>query len=52
MREQAGVLTGYALGPDDAAPARSFAADVLSVFGADAKLWWTTIAARLAERIP
>ncbi len=52
MREQAGVLTGYALGPDDAAPARSFAADVLSVFGADAKLWCTTIAARLAERIP
>jgi hypothetical protein len=25
---------------------------VLSVFGADAKLWCTTIAARLAERIP
>ena len=47
MREQAGVFTGYALGPPDAGPARSFAADVLSVF-----VWCTTIAARLAKRIP
>src|SRR5258706_10330563 len=52
IRDQAGVLTGYALGLDDAKPARSFAADVLSVFGADAKLYTATIAARLAERIP
>src|SRR5258706_5366204 len=52
IRDQAGVLTGYALGLDDAKPARSFAADVLSVFGADARLWCETIAARLAERIP
>jgi S-DNA-T family DNA segregation ATPase FtsK/SpoIIIE len=52
MRESAGVLTGYALGQDDAEPARSFAADVLAVFGADAKLYSDTIAARLAERIP
>ena len=36
-------------------PARttaSFAADALSVFGTDAKLWCTTIAARLRDRIP
>jgi S-DNA-T family DNA segregation ATPase FtsK/SpoIIIE len=52
MREQAGVLTGYALGVDDAEPARSFAADVLAVFGTDARLYTATIAARLAERIP
>jgi hypothetical protein len=46
------VLTGYALGLDDAEPAWSFAADVLAVFGTDAKLYTATIAARLAERIP
>jgi S-DNA-T family DNA segregation ATPase FtsK/SpoIIIE len=51
-REQAGVLSGYALGLDGAEPARSFAADVLSVFGADAKLRCSSIASRLAERIP
>jgi DNA segregation ATPase FtsK/SpoIIIE, S-DNA-T family len=51
MREQAGVLTGYALGQDDAEPARDFLADVLSVFGADTNLWTETIATRLAERI-
>jgi S-DNA-T family DNA segregation ATPase FtsK/SpoIIIE len=52
IREQAGVLTGYALGLDGAEVPRSFAADVLSVFGADAKLRSSTIAARLAERVP
>jgi S-DNA-T family DNA segregation ATPase FtsK/SpoIIIE len=52
MREQAGRLTGYALGETDAAEARSFAGDVLSVFGADARLWCVTIAARLAELVP
>ena len=52
IREQAGVLSGYALGRDEGAEPRSFAADVLSVFGTDAKLWCTTIAARLADRIP
>jgi len=47
MRENAGMLVGYALGLDDAGPARSFTADVLSVF-----VWCMTIAARLAKRIP
>ena len=53
MREQAGRLTGYALGEDqETEEARSFAADVLTVFGADDKLWCETIAARLAGSIP
>jgi S-DNA-T family DNA segregation ATPase FtsK/SpoIIIE len=52
MREQAGVLTGHALGLDDAEPARSFAADVLTVFGDAGRLHTATIARRLAERIP
>ena len=53
MRESAGRLTGYAAGMDqDTEEARSFAADVLAVFGADAKLWSETIATRLAESIP
>ena len=52
LRSQAGVLSGYALGLDGAEPARSFAADVLSVFGADARLHTATIAARLAGSIP
>jgi S-DNA-T family DNA segregation ATPase FtsK/SpoIIIE len=52
IRERAGVLTGYALGEATSAEARSFAADVLSVFGPDAKLYAATIAARLAESIP
>jgi S-DNA-T family DNA segregation ATPase FtsK/SpoIIIE len=53
MREQAGRLTGYAAGADRAAEeARSFAADVLAVFGADRNLWSETIAARLRDSIP
>ena len=52
MREQAGTLSGYALGEGDGEAARSFAADVVSVFGTDARLWSSTIASRLAERIP
>jgi DNA segregation ATPase FtsK/SpoIIIE, S-DNA-T family len=52
IREQAGVLSGYALGLEGAEPARSFAADVLSVFGDSPRLWNETIASRLAERIP
>jgi DNA segregation ATPase FtsK/SpoIIIE, S-DNA-T family len=52
IRQEAGVLSGYALGLDGAEQPRSFAADVLSVFGANTKLWCTTIAARLADRIP
>jgi S-DNA-T family DNA segregation ATPase FtsK/SpoIIIE len=52
IRGQAGVLSGYAAGFDGAEEPRSFAADVLSVFGTDAKLRSSTIAARLAQRIP
>ena len=52
MRKAAGVLSGYALGEDDADADRSFAADALSVFGSDSKLWCTTIATRLRDRIP
>jgi S-DNA-T family DNA segregation ATPase FtsK/SpoIIIE len=51
-REQAGTLTGYALDDTGQAEARSFAADVLSVFGDAAKLYTATIAVRLAEHIP
>jgi len=53
MREHAGRLTGYAAGMDQAPEeARSFAADVLAVFGADKNLWSETIADRLSESIP
>ncbi len=51
-RELAGLLTGHAAGQDGTEAPRSFAADVLTVFGADAKLYTATIAARLAERLP
>lgn len=52
MRQQAGVLSGHAIGQDHKPQARSLAADVLSVFGADRNLWCTTIAGRLAHRLP
>jgi len=52
MREAAGRLTGYALGHDNDEQARSFAGDVLMIFGEDEKLWCETIAARLAGTIP
>jgi len=52
IRETAGVLSGHALGLDGTEAPRSFTADVLSVFGADARLWTDTIAARLAGSVP
>ncbi len=52
IRQAAGVLSGYALGQDDTEQPRSFAADVLAVFGTDQRLWSATIAARLAESLP
>ena len=53
MREQAGRLSGYAAGQDqDSGEARSFAADVLAVFGVDRNLWCETIAVRLSESLP
>jgi S-DNA-T family DNA segregation ATPase FtsK/SpoIIIE len=50
LRKAAGRITGYAASQDQA-PARSFADDVLEVFGADDKLWSETIAERLAKTI-
>ena len=53
MREKAGVLSGYALGEDDAQGERSLLADVLSVFGPrERHLYWETAATRLADRYP
>jgi S-DNA-T family DNA segregation ATPase FtsK/SpoIIIE len=52
MREAAGVLSGYALGETSTEEARSFAADVLTVFGQARNLWCETIAARLREHLP
>ncbi|WP_043916334.1 cell division protein FtsK [Kitasatospora griseola] len=56
-REQAGLLTGYAAGTADTAPAAAVShdllADVLAVMGPDEpKLWSETIVARLAELRP
>ncbi len=48
MRERAGRVTGYAAGEDFQQDTRSFARDVLEVFGDDEKLWGETIAERLA----
>jgi len=52
MREAAGVLSGYALGETSTEEARSFAADVLTVFAGAHALWCETIAARLREHLP
>jgi S-DNA-T family DNA segregation ATPase FtsK/SpoIIIE len=52
MREAAGVLSGYALGETSTQEARSFAADVLTVFAGANALWCETIAARLREHLP
>jgi DNA segregation ATPase FtsK/SpoIIIE, S-DNA-T family len=52
MRQAAGRLTGYALGADADAEVRSFAADVLAVFGDDDKLSRETIAERLSGAFP
>jgi S-DNA-T family DNA segregation ATPase FtsK/SpoIIIE len=51
-RERAGTLTGVALGEDTSAAARDPLADAAAVFTGEAGLWWTALAARLAERWP
>jgi DNA segregation ATPase FtsK/SpoIIIE, S-DNA-T family len=51
-REREGRITGYALGEESDQEIRSFAADVLQVFGADERLWLETIAERLRAAIP
>jgi DNA segregation ATPase FtsK/SpoIIIE, S-DNA-T family len=52
IRQQAGALSGHALAEIDGQGARSFAADVLAVFGTDRNLWCPTIAGRLAATMP
>lgn len=52
MREAAGRLTGYAIGIDEDTQTRSFAADVLAIFGDDTKLWTETITGRLRGAFP
>jgi S-DNA-T family DNA segregation ATPase FtsK/SpoIIIE len=51
MRKADGRITGYAAQQDQQPAARSFADDVLEVFGTDDKLWSETIAERLARSI-
>jgi S-DNA-T family DNA segregation ATPase FtsK/SpoIIIE len=51
MREAAGVLSGYALGETPDEDARSFAADVLTIFGDADKLHCATITTRLREHL-
>jgi S-DNA-T family DNA segregation ATPase FtsK/SpoIIIE len=52
MREAAGALSGYALGETPGQEARSFAADVLTIFAGANALWCETIASRLREHLP
>jgi S-DNA-T family DNA segregation ATPase FtsK/SpoIIIE len=53
LRERAGTLSGMAAGQDTAREYRDVLADVRAVFGTgEPGLHWTTIAARLAERLP
>lgn len=53
LREQAGVVAGYALGEDgDDVAARDVVGDVLAAFGADDRLHWETLAGRLAAQLP
>jgi hypothetical protein len=53
LREQAGTLTGEAVGEDLSAPSRDVLADVLAVFrSGETGLHWTELAARLDAEIP
>src|SRR5204863_4956860 len=51
LREAAGTVTGHASETGDQ-DARDVLTDVLSVFGSDAGLQWSDLAARLASRFP
>jgi S-DNA-T family DNA segregation ATPase FtsK/SpoIIIE len=51
-RSSAGLLSGYAAGQMTAELPRSFAADVLAVFGDAGKLYTSTLAQRLARDFP
>ncbi len=54
MREQAGVLTGYALGEDadSTGEVRDVRADLAAVMAGDAGLHWAEAADRLAQQFP
>jgi S-DNA-T family DNA segregation ATPase FtsK/SpoIIIE len=52
LRQQAGLLTGYALGEDDGSATQDVLGDVLVAFGADGALQWEMLAGRLAQRFP
>ena len=53
MREQAGVLSGYALGEDgEDDEVRDVRADLITVIGPDAGLHWAEAADRLAQQFP
>jgi S-DNA-T family DNA segregation ATPase FtsK/SpoIIIE len=52
MRQAAGVLSGHALGESPDGEARSFAADVLTIFGDAPRLHTATITARLRAHLP
>jgi DNA segregation ATPase FtsK/SpoIIIE, S-DNA-T family len=52
LREQAGALSGYALGEDGGSVAQDVLGDVLTAFGQDPALHWDALAGRLAARWP
>ena len=52
LRERAGTLTGYAAGQEVERPSRDVLGDVMAVFGDDAGLHWSVLAARLRAQFP
>ncbi len=52
LREDAGTLSGVALGEDGSTPQRDVLADALEAFAGDAGLQWAELAARIATRFP
>ena len=52
VRDQAGLLTGHALGEDDTAMPRDVLADVLAILGGDTGIHWKELAPRLAQAFP
>jgi len=51
-RERLGSLSGLAAGQEMARASRDVLADVLAIFGAESRMQWPTLAARLAEHRP
>jgi S-DNA-T family DNA segregation ATPase FtsK/SpoIIIE len=52
IREQAGALSGHALGEDDSGTVQDVLGDVLAAFGQERALHWDVLAERLAGRWP